>query len=177
VSSSIDSQETPKFADLEICRLDGADLPALDALMRANVPVFSEEECRTAVAMMEESLAQPEDDDPYRFILAKRRGRLVGFACYGTVPLTQGSFDLYWIAVEPAAQGRGVGQWLLRQCEADMVSLGGRLVMAETSSRSDYAPARRFYERATGFERVACIADFYRPGENKLIYLKRLTGP
>jgi ribosomal protein S18 acetylase RimI-like enzyme len=166
----------PNPADhaLAFCRLDSADLPALEILLRSNMPLFSERECRVALDVMAEGLARPEDDDPYLFSLVKRMGHVVGYACYGTVPLTQGCFDLYWIAVDPTLHGQGIGRALLQRCEVEMRRLGGRLVTAETSGRRDYERARRFYEKTMGFDEVARIKDFYRPGEDKVIFVKRL---
>lgn len=151
------------------------DLSALKAVLRRNAPVFSERECRMAVSLMEEALARRDDEDPYLFTVVERDGVVLGFACYGTVPLTEGCFDLYWIALEPGAHGHGIGQALLRSCETEMRRQGGRLLIAETSGLADYARARRFYT-ATGFAQIACIPDFYKPGDDKCIYVKQLGG-
>jgi ribosomal protein S18 acetylase RimI-like enzyme len=165
----------PVDREPEYCALESADLPALEALLRRNMPLFSERECRTALAIVAEGLARPGDDDPYCATIIKREARVLGFACYGTVPMTQGCFDLYWIAVDPALHGRGLGRALLAHCEGEMLRLDARLLVAETSGRADYVRARRFYT-TMGFDEITCIKDFYRPGEDKLIYVKRLDA-
>src|SRR6185436_6001629 len=90
------------------------------------------------------------DDAPldYEFVGAFDDGRLVGYACFGPTPATDGTFDLYWLAVEPAAQGRGIGRALVRDVEAKLIHRGGRLLVVETSSRPDYETTRQFYTRS-----------------------------
>ena len=72
----------------------------------------------------------------------------MGYACFGPHPLTQGTYDLYWIVVDPVAQGHGIGHALLAGVEAEVLARGGRLLLVETSSTSAYASARRLYETA-----------------------------
>ena len=98
---------------------------------------------------------------------------MLGFACYGPRPLTRGTFDLYWIAVRCTAQGRGVGGALLQRVAQEVRAMGGRMIVAETSGRPDYAPTRRFYE-THGYVREATITDFYAPGDDLVIYVQRL---
>jgi ribosomal protein S18 acetylase RimI-like enzyme len=99
-----------------------------------------------------------------------------GYVCFGPAPLTEGTFDLYWIAVDPASQGRGFGQLLLQFAESEVRGLGGRLLLIETASQDAYGPTIRFYERA-GYDLAARIRDYYRPGDDKLVFAKRLTPP
>ena len=101
--------------------------------------------------------------------------RLVGFAFYGTTPCTEDTWDLYWIAVDPEGQRHGVGRQLIEACEHHIASLGGRLLMAETSSREDYGPTRAFYE-ALGYRAEARIAEFYAPHDDLVVYTKRLLS-
>jgi len=97
----------------------------------------------------------------------------LGYACFGPHPLTQATYDLYWIAVDPAAQGRGVGRALLARVEAEVEACGGRLLLIETSDVPAYAAARRLYE-AAGYSREAVVHDFYAPGDSLLIFSKHL---
>jgi ribosomal protein S18 acetylase RimI-like enzyme len=96
-----------------------------------------------------------------------------GFVCFGPAPLTDGTFDLYWIAVDPVFQGRGYGARLLRFAEDDVRRRGGRLLLIETSSQEAYGATTRFYERS-GYGLVARIPEFYRAGDDKLIFAKRV---
>jgi D-alanine-D-alanine ligase len=108
----------------------------------------------------------------YQSYTARRAGAVAGWACMGPTPCTQGTVDLYWLAVHPAHARRGVGRALLARIEAEARARGARLVVVETSSRADYAPARRFYV-AHGYTAEAAVADFYAPGDDKLVYLRR----
>ena len=96
-----------------------------------------------------------------------------GYACFGPHPLTQGTYDLYWIAVDPVAQGHGIGHALLARVEAEVQARGGRLLLIETSGTPAYASARRFYE-ASGYRCEAAIHDFYALGDDLLIFSKDL---
>jgi ribosomal protein S18 acetylase RimI-like enzyme len=100
-------------------------------------------------------------------------GQMLGFALYGPTPCTEGTWDLYWIAVDPAAHRQGVGRALMEGCERAMQQAGARLVVVETSSRSDYEPTRRFYQ-ALAYRAAARIADFYAPGDDLIVYTKGL---
>ena len=101
---------------------------------------------------------------------------LVGYACYGPTPGTDHTYDLYWIAVDPAAQGTGTGTLLLGEVERRLAALHGRLLVIETSSRSDYARTRTFYSRH-GYADAARVAAFYAPGDDRIILTKRFHSP
>jgi ribosomal protein S18 acetylase RimI-like enzyme len=111
----------------------------------------------------------------YEFLGLFADNTLVGYACYGPTPSADGTFDLYWIAVHPAAQGAGAGGRLLREVERRVRIRGGRLLIVETSSRPPYARTRRFYD-ACGYREAARVADFYAPADDRVILAKRLAG-
>lgn len=125
--------------------------------------------------MVDESFARPDQPDPYHFVVAESTDdrRVLGYVCFGTTPLTTGTYDLYWIAVDPTLHGGGIGTLLVDAVLATMRADGGRLLLIETSSRADYANTRAFYERA-GLTIEARVRDFYSPGDDRLIYAKRL---
>jgi D-alanine-D-alanine ligase len=95
----------------------------------------------------------------------------VGWVCWGPTPCTLGTFDIYWIGVAPAWQGRGIGRALTDFAEQAIAERGGRLFVVETSSRETYTPTRRFYE-TLGYREASRIPDFYGPGDDKVIFLK-----
>ncbi len=97
---------------------------------------------------------------------------LIGYACYGPTPGTEGTYDLYWIAVDPAAHGTGIGTILLSEVERRLEGHRARLLVVETSSRSDYAQTRNFYGRR-GFAESARVRGFYAPGDDRIIFTKR----
>jgi ribosomal protein S18 acetylase RimI-like enzyme len=114
--------------------------------------------------------------DSYRFVVAAdARDVALGYACYGLAPMTDGVFDLYWIAVDPAAQRGGVGRALLGAVEERVRELAGRLVLIETASKPSYAATRAFYQRA-GYVELARIRDYYRAGDDKIVYGRRVTS-
>lgn len=151
-----------------------ADLPALRRLVR-EAGVFSEAEIELAVSLAEDALAHGAEASGHHFVLAHRAGRLLGYTCWGPIDGTAGSFDLYWIVVDAAGQGRGLGRRLLDLTEARVRAAGGRRLFAETSGRPDYAPTRAFYERA-GYTAEARLADFYAPGDDRITYGKTLAA-
>ena len=129
--------------------------------------------------------AQPRREPPsptrdfggeYEFLGAfdEQTGRLIGYACYGATPATDGTYDLYWLAVDPASQGRGIGSALVRAVEQQLVERGARLLVVETSSRPDYAGTRRFYARS-GYREAARVRDFYAPADDRIVLTTRLT--
>jgi ribosomal protein S18 acetylase RimI-like enzyme len=96
----------------------------------------------------------------------------MGWICWGATPCTVGTWDLYWLAVDPAAQGHGVGTALVEAMESRLRGRA-RLISVDTSGRDDYAPTRRFY-LARGYRAVAVVPDFYAPGDDQVIFTKVL---
>ena len=137
----------------------------------AGTRVFRPSEVAIAVELLDRAV---DGDDDYRLVGAFDGEDLVGYACWGPTPGTEGTFDLYWIAVDRGRQGGGVGSTLLAHVERTLRADGGRLIVVETSSRADYAPTRAFYERR-GYARAATLPGYYAPGDNLVIYLKELT--
>ena len=133
---------------------------------------FSPEEVAVALELVDERLTRATPSG-YQFLFADHGGTTVGYTCFGPVPATIGSFDLYWIVVDPAQQRQSVGRFLIQGSEERMRADGGRRVYAETSSRPQYLPTRVFYERV-GYREVAFLPDFYAPGDGKVIYCKSL---
>lgn len=142
----------------------------------ASCLLFTEEEVRCAVELVDIFLDpdHPESAD-YQTAVVEDEGLVQGYVTYGPTPLTDGVYDLYWIAVDPKQQGRGFGQILLRFVENDVRSRKGRMLLIETSSKGSYASTMRFYERA-GYAEISRIKDFYRVEDDKLVFCKRLTA-
>ena len=101
---------------------------------------------------------------------------LVGYACYGATPGADRTFDLYWIAVHPSAQGTGSGTILLSEVERRLEDTDARMFVVETSSRPEYDPTRAFY-RARGYAEAARMRDFYAPSDDRVIFTKRFHQP
>ena len=108
----------------------------------------------------------------YVALVALSGGRVAGAVAYGQTPMTVGTYDLYWIVCEPALQRRGVGGALLGAVEEDLRRRGARLVRVETSGTAAYQATRAFYQRF-GYREAARLADFYRPGDDLVVFTKR----
>jgi D-alanine-D-alanine ligase len=141
----------------------------IEEISRA-VAVFRADEIPVALEVFDGAVAGSPD---YLARGAVLDGRLVGWICWGPTPCTLGTFDLYWMAVDPAAQGTGVGSALITDMEQRLAGVG-RLIVVETAGRADYAPTRAFYE-ARGYRVAAVIPDFYAPGDAQVIYAKTLS--
>lgn len=148
------------------------DLPALMRILN-DTGAFTDIEVGCAVELLGIVLDDPHQQD-YIVAVAEEDGRVVGYVLYGPVPLTEGNFDLYWIATDPNVQGRGFGRRLLAHVEADVRKRGGRMVCLETSSQGGYERTRIFYEQA-GYVEESRIRDFYRPGDDRITYVKRFS--
>jgi ribosomal protein S18 acetylase RimI-like enzyme len=151
-----------------------ADAPALRRLVAAT-GVFYRQERAVALELLEARLERGAKSG-YSFVFAERGAELLGYAAWGRTPLTQRTFDLYWIVVAPSAQGQGLGRALLRAVEQAVVARGGGNLLIETSSRAAYVRTRRFYREA-GYRQVARLPDFYAPGDDKVMFLKVVSPP
>ncbi len=136
--------------------------------------VFTPEELRVVQEMID-AYFDPAPRDDHTFVIYRNGNpnSIAGFACFGPTPLTDRVWDLYWICVDRLQQYTGIGSKLLREIEDDLQRRGARTIYLETADSPAYQPARDFYERH-GYERAAHLADFYAPGEGKVIYRKAL---
>ena len=155
-----------------------------DILMATKV--FRDEEIDVAIELFDEVYGSPIGVDrvsnytpvssDYFFLGAfTPEEELAGFACYGPTPGTDRTYDLYWIAVHPSAQGTGSGTILLNEVERRLKGQNARLLVVETSSRSDYKNTRGFYVRR-GYVESARACDFYAPADDRITFTKRLQS-
>jgi ribosomal protein S18 acetylase RimI-like enzyme len=120
---------------------------------------------------MEIYLGDDRQNDYELTVVEGEEDQVVGYLSFGPAPLTAGAFNLYWIAVAPDCQSRGYGGELVKWMEKQVLSRAGRLVVIETSSQAGYGATRDFYRRR-GYRLVSRIADFYKPGDDRLSYAK-----
>lgn len=158
-------------------RLAPEDRPKIAALL-GSISAFTQDEQTIALDLVDASLSRP-DADEYRFILSfwtppgEASERLAGYLCYGRTPMTTSTYDLYWIATSPDFARSGIARGLVATMESDITREGGGLVRVETGSREGQGAAIHFYD-AIGFTRAAVIDDFYAPGDDLLIFTKRI---
>jgi D-alanine-D-alanine ligase len=152
--------------------LNAADRPRIEEITRA-VGRFRDDEIPVALEVFE-SAVRDDRDDSYHVLGAEVDGRLVAWICWGPTPCTLGTYDLYWMAVDPEMQGSGFGTALLREMERRLDGVA-RLIIIETAGRADYAPTRAFYQ-ARGYSPVSRIPDFYAPGDDQVVFVKRVSG-
>ena len=131
---------------------------------------FYSDEIDLAVELVTERL-QKGLSSGYYFIFAEIENQTIGYTCFGPIPATRSSYDLYWIAVHKNWRGKGIGKILLERSEDEIFRLGGKRIYIETSGRALYAPTRSFY-LACGYKEEAVLLDFYAPGDAKHIYVK-----
>ncbi|UCG99939.1 MAG: GNAT family N-acetyltransferase [Deltaproteobacteria bacterium] len=128
-----------------------------------------------ALEVIDETLHGPMRKAYQIFCALDRSGTLAGYICFGPVPMTDDSYDLYWIVVDEKFSRKGVGGKLLGFMEEFVTREGARRIYAETSSTPPYEPATSFYEKH-GYQVVGVLKDFYRDGDHKMIFMKGVCG-
>jgi len=147
------------------------DKPTIMKILR-DTPEFKPSEVPVAEEVID-SYLRDSYQSGYHVLVAEVDRLVVGYICYGPAPLTEGTWDIYWLAVAQGEQSQGVGSALIASAEDKIKQAQGRLAIIETSSKPEYEKTRRFHYRH-GYEVVGRIPDFYAPGDDKLILQKRL---
>ena len=153
-------------------RPQAADVEAIEELVRLT-GVFSQDEVAIARELIEETLAKGAEASGYHFLFADGSHGLEGYTCFGPIEGTVRRWELYWIAVDPRAHRSGLGKRLQAASEEAVRARGGVMMIAETSTRPDYSPARGFYV-AQGYRLLAEIPDWHDDGDGLAIFGKRL---
>jgi len=147
------------------------DKPVVMRILRS-MPEFKPAEVTVAEEVIDSYLADTSRSG-YHILVAEVDSTVTGYICYGPAPLAEGTWDIYWIAVTPQKQGQGIGSALVAFAEDKIREARGRLVLVETSSQPQYEETRRFYQHQ-GYELICRVSDFYVPGDDKLVFRKRL---
>jgi ribosomal protein S18 acetylase RimI-like enzyme len=145
------------------------DRLAIERMFRSNA-IFGPHEVAVALEVFDASLVPGQQD--YQSLAAEVDGRVAGWICWGPTPCTDGTYDMYWIAVDPSVHGAGLGSMLVAEMERRLTGRA-RLIVVETGGRNEYDATRGFY-LARGYEEVARVKDFYAPGDDQVILVKRL---
>jgi len=148
-----------------------SDIEAIADIVQSS-GFFSAAEIDLACDLAKEKIASGETCS-YKFLFAEIANKVRGYTCFGLIPATAGSYDLYWIAVDSQLRRRGIGQQLMQKTEDIIRAAGGINIYVETSSRPQYQPTHRFYE-SCGYVREAFLENFYAAGDGKIIFSKKL---
>jgi len=155
----------------EIHRAGPQDKQAVMAILKGT-KFFRPEELKVAEEVFDDAISDSLKAD-YQSFVAREAHKIIGWVCFGPTPCTVGTFDIYWLAVCPEHQNRGVGTSLVRYATTIIKDLKGRMIAVDTSGSERYLSTRRFYEKL-GYHNEARIKDFYSTGDDKIIYVKKV---
>ena len=130
---------------------------------------FYDSEVDIALELVQEKLEKGEEASDYIFNIAEENNVPIAYSCYGKIPGTESSFDLYWIVVHNSYRGKGIGKIIMDMLAKDIKQRSGKTIWIETSSRPLYEPTRQFY-LSYGCEIVAELHEFYGKNDHKLIF-------
>jgi ribosomal protein S18 acetylase RimI-like enzyme len=150
--------------------MEAQDKAAVLGIIRAT-GFFTEAEVGVAEELIDVYLENPGQKDYDVVVVEDGAGVPAGYMTWGPTPLAENAYDLYWMAVAPAEQGRGRGKELVRWLEGEVAQRDGRVIIIETSSQPKYHGTRRFYIDL-GYKEVARVPDYYRAGDDRVIYAK-----
>jgi len=150
--------------------MEARDKAPVLGLVRAT-GFFTDAEVGVAEELVDIYLDRPGQKDYDVVVVENDEKAVAGYMTWGPTPLAEGAYDLYWMAVAPSEQGRGRGKELVRWLEAEVGKRDGRVIIIETSSQPKYHGTRQFYIDL-GYKEVARIPDFYRAGDDRVIYAK-----
>jgi len=112
-----------------------------------------------------------EDQKDYEIFVDADNDVVNGYICIGPRPLTKGTYDLYWIAVNPNVQARGIGSGLIKYIEDYLKQKSARLILIETSGKPGYEKERKFYLK-NKYDLIVEIKDFYDADDSLVVYGK-----
>ncbi len=157
---------------MEIRPLVGKDrAKLLSMLIRSQV--FTSEEIGVAMELIDIVLKDQGQRDYKIHCMVDAQDQPMGYICYGPVPMTQGTFDLYWIVVDPDFQHQRIGSRLLTFLERSIKEIKGRMILADTSTVPQFEKTQRFYLK-NGFQEVARVPDYYQPGNDRVTFCKKV---
>ena len=159
---------------MKIRSLVEKDRASLHAML-VRTQVFTSEEIDVAIELIDLVLKNQHQKDYQIHCVVDVQDQPVGYICYGPAPMTEGTFDLYWIVVDPGYQSQGIGSKLLDFLEGGIREKKGRMILIDTSSTSPYEKTQQFYYRK-GFQEVARVVDYYHPGNDRITFCKRLKA-
>lgn len=142
------------------------DLPALKAVIDANQLFPS-----NMLDEMTSDYFNNENSNDYWFTYDNDKPVAIGYCA--PEKMTEGTWNLYLIAVHPDYQGLGYGTSMLNYIEQELAERGERILLVETSGLESFERTRKFYQKC-GYTQEAQIREFYQAGEDKIIFRKLL---
>jgi ribosomal protein S18 acetylase RimI-like enzyme len=158
---------------MRIRPLETKDRQRIEEIVTA-VGNFNQPDIEIAMELIDDAISKKADSDYIVYVLEDDARIVQAYVCFGKTPLTDHTYDFYWMAIDPQHQRRGLGLQLFQFVEGQVRERGGKLLMCETSSQESYERVVRLYQRL-GYQPVARIKNFYRDGDDKLIYMKELS--
>jgi ribosomal protein S18 acetylase RimI-like enzyme len=107
------------------------------------------------------------------WIAAEYKNKTVALAFCAPEKLTDGTYNLYLIAVHKEYQGMGIGSHMIEYISSMLKADNARILIVETSGLAHFGNTRKFYIQK-GFVQEAIIHDFYQQGEDKIIFVKKI---
>lgn len=150
--------------------MEARDKAPVLGLVRAT-GFFTDAEVTVAEELIDVTLDRPDQKDYHVVVIEDGAKGVVAYMTWGPTPLAEDAYDIYWMAVAPSEQGKGRGRELVAWLEDEVRRRNGRVVIIETSSQPKYQGTRRFY-LDLGYKEVARVPDFYRAGDDRVIYAK-----
>jgi len=123
--------------------------------------------------MIADYFTNPNTEDIW-FVAIDEKGISIGFGYCIPEKLTEGTYNLLAIAVNKELQSKGIGHQMMLFIEQLLKDQKGRILIVETSSDNHYASTRNFYLKQN-YQVVATIKDFWKDGEDKVIFWKKLN--
>ncbi len=157
--------------DIKLRPMVDDDRPEVMRIVKESAE-FSRLDYEIAEDVIDDYLNDPVESG-YFVTVAEVEEAVVGYITYGLTPLTIGTWDVYWIAVDPQEKGKGIGTALLEDAEKEIKGANGYLILIETSGTTEYENTRGFYE-SRGYEVACVIKDYYNRGDDLVTFQKRL---
>ncbi len=155
---------------MKIRPMTAEDKPALMNMLE-NTPEFNTLDRSVAEEVIDACLFDPTSGEFYAMV-TEVDSQVAGYVCYGHNNMTASTWGIYWIDVAGSIQGKGVGREMMTTAENNIKKAGGKLIVLETSSLPIYDRTNRFYIKLN-YTQVCRIADFYAPGDDQIMYIKR----
>jgi ribosomal protein S18 acetylase RimI-like enzyme len=134
--------------------------------------VFNPQAIEVMKEVIDNYVRNPDKD--YWLIEEKCDNKVVGFVIFGRTPITDFTWDIYWLVVNKDFQRKGIGKILFKRVQEHILQRDKRAVLrVETSAEKDFDQARKFYIRE-GFEESGRIVDFYSEGNDLVTYYKEI---